>query len=144
MKNKIKILLAALTLLLTAVLTAGTAAMPAATPDSNPVVKVVAPAPAAAAWGTSVTHASDDSGYTRDIHIVCENGNHRYLGLGEGTFLSTNPGCPASGVNRIIVAYNQTVYCKNYAPPYENKYFYTGTNYVGSNKTYKCYDQWPL
>lgn len=96
------------------------------------------------AWGTSVSHASDDSGYTGDIHIVCENGTHRYLKPGQDTALGTNPGCSASGVNRIIVAYNQTVYCKNYVPPYENTYFYTGTNYVGSLKTYKCYSQRPL
>lgn len=100
--------------------------------------------PANAAWGTAVTHAADDSGYTGDIQVVCNNGNRLYLKPGQTTFLGTSGGCSLSGVDRIVVAYNQTVYCKNYAPPYENTYFYTGTNYVPSNRTYKCYSQRPL
>lgn len=106
---------------------------------------IVAPA-ANAAWGTSVSHASDDSGYRRDIHVVCNTGKHVYLSPGEKTFLggSSAESCSLSGVDRIIVAYNQTVYCKNLVPPYQNRYFYTGTTYFGSNQTWKCYDQWPL
>lgn len=100
----------------------------------------------AKAWGTSVSHAGDDSGYTRDIHVVCNTGKHVYLAPGEGTFAqsSEEKSCSLSGVDRIIVAYNQTVYCKNLVPPYQNRYFYTGTTYFGSNQTWKCYDQWPL
>lgn len=100
--------------------------------------------PASAAWGTAVTHAADDSGYTGDIQVVCNNGNRLFLKPGQTTFLGTSGGCSLSGVDRIVVAMNQTVYCKNYAPPYENTYFYTGSNNVPSNRTYKCYSQRPL
>ena len=79
-----------------------------------------------------------------DIKIVCTSGRVMYLKPGQSTYLDTEPGCTASGVDRIIVQYNQTVYCKNYTPPYENTYFYTGTNYVPSNRTHKCYSQRPL
>lgn len=96
------------------------------------------------AWGTAVTHAADDSGFTGPIVVVCNNGTRLSLARGETTFLGSGGGCSLSGVDRIIVAQNQTVYCKNYAPPYENTYFYTGTNYVPSNRTYKCYSQRPL
>jgi hypothetical protein len=99
--------------------------------------------PAQAAWGTDVKHASDDSGYTADIHIICTNGNHRYLAVGEWT-LSQKP-CGYGGVQRIVVGYNQTVYCKNYMPPYQNIYYYTGNyNEVPSGASLKCYMQRPL
>jgi hypothetical protein len=136
LKTKISALLAALVMALAML------AVPAnATVAEAPVVKAKA---SAKAWGTMVTHAADDSGYTGSIHIVCNSGKHMYLLVGQTTFLGTNEGCTLSGVDRIVVAYNQTVYCKNYAPPYENTYFYTGTNYVPSNRTYKCYSQRPL
>lgn len=140
MKNKIVAIIAALALLLGGLL----AATPAVAKDSGKA-EVTQSAPVAKkAWGTAVTHAADDSGYTGDIHVVCNTGRHIYLKPGQSTFLDSTNGCSLSGVDRIVVAYNQTVYCKNYAPPYENTYFYTGTNYVGSNKTYKCYAQRPL
>lgn len=141
-----KILIGLLVALMVALgFTAGGATL-TATPESPAVVKAVAPAPAAAAWGTSVAHASDDSGYARAIHVVCNTGKHVYLQRGQQTFMGSTEAesCSLSGVDRIIVAYNQTVYCKNYAPPYQNRYFYTGTTNFGSNQTWKCYDQWPL
>lgn len=102
--------------------------------------------PASAAYGTDVTHAADDSGYTADIHIVCTNGNHRWLGLGERTALGgASTACGMGGVQRIVVGYNQTVYCKNYLPPYQNIYYYTGNyNEVPSYASLKCYMQRPL
>lgn len=131
--KKIIALLAALimALSLTSVPTAN------ALPAETPVV-------AKKAWGTMVTHAGDDSGYTGDIHVVCNDGKHLYLKPGQSTAFGSGTACTLSGVDRIVVALNQTVYCKNYVPPYENTYFYTGTNYVPSNRTYKCYSQRPL
>lgn len=141
--KKIAALLAALAIALGFNAVAATA--PVAGPDSNPVVKAVAPAPAAAAWGTTVGHAADDSGYVADIHVVCDDGRHFWLSPGERTFLGQEgKTCTMAGVSKIIVGYNQTVYCKNYTPPYENTYFYTGTNSVPSGRTYKCYMQRPL
>lgn len=100
--------------------------------------------PASAATMTDVTHAADDSGYTADIHIVCTNGNHRYLPTGKGS-MSTGYSCGMGGVQRIVVGYNQTVYCKNYLPPYQNIYYYTGNyNEVPSYASLKCYMQRPL
>lgn len=90
---------------------------------------------------TDVTHASDDSGYTADIHIVCTNGTHRYLGLGESTVFSSKA-CSGGGVERIVVGADQTVYCKNALPPYQNKYYYPFYyNEVPSYASLKCYMQ---
>jgi len=141
-KNILKKLLAAITLFLTFILIAAGFAAPSTASTSNDVVKVQQ----RKAWGTSVSHSSSDSGYTRDIHVVCNTGKHVYLSPGQSTFLGATEAesCSLSGVDRIIVAYNQTVYCKNLVPPYQNRYFYTGTTYFGSNQTWKCYDQWPL
>lgn len=100
--------------------------------------------PASAAWGTMVTHASNDAGYSADIHVVCNDGKHLWLSPGQSTAFGTSTACTLSGVDRIVVGYNQTVYCKNYVPPYENRYYYTGTTSVPSNRTYKCYMQRPL
>jgi len=95
---------------------------------------------------TDVTHASDDSGYNADIHVVCTNGNHRWLGLGDSTaFGSPYTACGGGGVERIVVGWDQTVYCKNYLPPYQNRYFYTYEyNEVPSYASLKCYMQRPL
>lgn len=139
-----KTLLGLLAALLIAIgFTAGGATV-TATPDSNPVITAVAPQAAQAAWGTSVTHASNDAGYSADIHVVCNSGKHIWLSPGQGTAFGTGPSCTLSGVDRIVVGYNQTVYCKNLAPPYENTYYYTGSTGVPSNRTYKCYMQRPL
>ena len=101
-------------------------------------------APASAAILTDVTHAADDAGYNADIHVVCTNGNHRWLPPGKST-VSTGYSCGLGGVQRIVVGYNQTVYCKNYLPPYQNRYFYTGNyNEVPSYASLKCYMQRPL
>lgn len=145
--KKILALLAALALALVG--TIGAAVTPAAAPGSNPLVeaagKLLAPAPAAAAWGTAITHAADDAGYAGNIHIVCNDGTHMFLAPGQTTFLAASGGCSLSGVDRIVVPLNQTVYCKNYAPPYENTYYYSfNANNVPSNRTYKCYAQRPL
>lgn len=151
MKKSLIAVLAAVIAALT--LSLGSSVLPTASADNNPVVQAVAPASADAAvmpplakkaWGTSVKHSSDDSGLTRDIHVVCNDGRHLYLKPGQGTFLSSTTSCGYSGVDRIVVAYNQTVYCKNSVPPYQNTYFYTGTNYMGSNQTWTCFDQKPL
>lgn len=96
------------------------------------------------AWGTSVAHAADDSGYVSDIQVVCNGGKRLFLGLGQSTFLQSGDGCPLSGVATIVVGYNQTVFCKNLVPPYTDRYFYTGTTAVPSNATYKCYMQRPI
>jgi len=110
----------------------------------------MAPAPAAPvqvkkAWLTDVTHAKDDSGYVADIHVVCTNGNHRYLGPGDSTVFSSSTACSGGGVQRIVVGWDQTVYCKNYLPPYQNIYYYTYEyNEVPSYASLKCYMQRPL
>lgn len=102
------------------------------------------PAPASAAILTDVTHAADDSGYTAPIHIVCTNGTHRYLYVGESSVFGSKA-CSGGGVQRIVVELNQTVYCKNYLPPYQNKYYYSlEYNEVPSYASLKCYMQRPL
>lgn len=92
------------------------------------------------AWFTDVTHAGDDSGWSDPIHVVCSNGEHRYLARGESTVFS-NKACTGQGAAKIIVPANHTVYCKNALPPYQNTYFYVGTNSLGSAQSWKCYDQ---
>jgi hypothetical protein len=97
------------------------------------------------AWGTDVNHASDDSGYAAMVHVVCTNGTHRYLDRGEGTFSTPSKACGFGGVERIVVGWDQMVYCKNYLPPYQNKTFYLGYyNEVPSAASLKCYMQRPL
>lgn len=121
-------------------LISGLAAFGAAAPG------IASPAPVAQASRailTDVTHASDDSGYTADIHIVCTSGTHRYLARGQSTALgSPGTACTQGGVQRIVVGADQTVYCKNYLPPYQNIYFYPfAYNEVPSYASLKCYMQ---
>lgn len=139
--NKIRNILASIMLLAATLMGAASLSTPvdAATPAAAPTAKV------AKAWGTAITHASDDAGYAGNIHVVCNNGTHLFLAPGQTTFLASSGGCSLSGVDRIVVPLNQTVYCKNYAPPYENTYYYSfNANNVPSNRTYKCYAQRPL
>lgn len=143
MKFKIIAFLGALMLALG--LTVGGAFAPTATPDDNPVVKALAPEPASAAWGTDVTHSRNDSGYVAPIHVVCTNGNHRWLDRGESTFLgSSSSSCGYGGVNYIVTGSNQAVRCFNQLPPYGSHYFVGGWRMVPSYASLDCYMQRPL
>lgn len=135
-----KKILAALTLFLSFLLiSSGFAAPSTASVANTDVVKVQKKA------FTDLTHASDDAGYAASIHVVCSNGVHRYLGPGDSTFASsTGTACSGGGVTKLIVALNSTVYCKNALPPYQNTYYYTGTNNLPSYQSLKCYNQRPL
>jgi hypothetical protein len=155
----LKILMATLTLILSALLVVSTFSAPAnAGKDTTWGTRTASTNAKDTTWGTrtgdpvkrkavltDVTHSRNDSGYTADIHIVCTNGNHRYLGLGESSFGTAGKSCGQGGVERIVVGYNQTVYCENYLPPYQNKYYYTGNyNEVPSYASLECYMQRPL
>lgn len=129
--NKFKTLLAAIVLLCTTL-------MGAALGVGNPAQAL----PTNAHRGTfnDVTHASGDTGYTAPIHIICNDGRHAWLYVGE-----SSPGKCGFHVARIVVALNQTVYCKNSLPPYQNIYYYTGNyNAVPTASSLKCYMQRPL
>lgn len=98
-------------------------------------------APAQAAYGTSVGHAADDSGYNAMIQVICNTGKRVWLSPGERTFLGRDEedSCSLSGVDRIVVGYEQMVSCQNLVPPWQSKNFYPGSTDVGSNQTWKCY-----
>lgn len=134
MNKRIQAALIALIMALTTLALTSTALQPA----------TAAPVQVRKAILTDVTHAADDSGYNADIHVVCTDGRHLYLGLGDSSVFDS-PACSGGGVQRIVVGYNQTVYCKNYLPPYQNRYYYTGNyNEVPSYASLKCYMQRPL
>jgi hypothetical protein len=148
--NKIKSMLAAIVLLCTSLMGAVLVASPAngAIADDVSVssakdttwggkVKIKA-------WGTDVTHAADDSGYTAAIHIQCTNGTHRWLYRGEGTFLTPDKACGYGGVQWIITGADQAVRCFNALPPYGSHYFIGGYREVPSYASLKCYMQRPI
>jgi hypothetical protein len=102
------------------------------------------PAPASAAWGTDVTHASDDSGWASPIRIQCNDGKYLNLGRGQSSAFGAGSACTLSGVAVIVVPAGHTVYCKNALPPYQNRYYYVGRTEVPSAASLKCYDQQAL
>lgn len=91
-------------------------------------------------YSNDVTHAADDSGWAGPIHIVCNSGTHRYLYRGESSAFDQKA-CSISGVSHWIVPAGHTYYCKNYLPPYQNRYIYVGSTDVPSASSWKCYDQ---
>lgn len=101
--------------------------------------------PAQAAWGTDVTHAPDDAGYSAPIHAICRNGKNVWLHKGDSTaFGAAEDACDMQGVQRIVVGYDQKVYCKNALPPFQKIYFHAyGYNEVPSWASLKCWMQRP-
>lgn len=97
------------------------------------------------AIGTDVTHSANDSGYTAPIHVVCTNGNHRWLYRGDRTFAgSSTTSCGLGGVQWIVTGADQAVRCFNQLPPYGSHYFIGGYREVPSYASLDCYMQRPI
>lgn len=99
---------------------------------------IVAP-PANAGYFNDVYHAEDDSGYNEAIHIMCEDGRHFWLSLGQNS-----PARCGFHVARVIARTDQHVRMFNTLPPYQTINVWPGWSVnVPSGGSFRMYMQRP-